>query len=168
MSHIDDLLGRFTFRHQSPSFHRVLRPLQYRELIRTREDIKYVEDRKAEEQQYRRLLRSQPDQSFLYATIVGFHRMESPRSYPGYTYYFKLDAAGVDACLFTVVDRGANAMPALRGLPGMLRALRFWLRHRDTMQATEDELLGSIDPRIEVVTQQRVRWIKMVPQIEDR
>lgn len=157
------------FRHQSPRFYGVLRPTTYAALIAAGRDPEYVRIRRRVEGDYRRLL-GQPERSetsFLYATVVGFHLMESPRTYPGFTYYFRMVPAQVDRCVFHVVDPNFATQP-LVGRPGLTHASRTWFDRSKFMSPRQDPVLGREDPRIEVVIQDPVTYDRFVTQEEDR
>src|SRR5258708_35021021 len=89
--YLETLLSSIIFRHQSQNYFSVLEPITYNKISKQRKNKEYIEDRIKDEKQYHNLLKdSNLNCSFLYSTILGFHKMESPISYPGYTYYFHL------------------------------------------------------------------------------
>ena len=89
-------LSELYFRHQSKSLYELLRPISYERVQEESErSDEYMESRIETEDAYRRLLKSAgiihaKGNSFLYATVGGFHGMESANDYPGYTYYFHI------------------------------------------------------------------------------
>lgn len=130
----------------------------------------YVADRIFQEDKYRVALGVDNDKlSFTYATAVGFHRMEDPLSYPGFTYFFRLTHLQVEDALFGVVSGDpALDVPLERGKRALELCLTHWNRHSKHFQPTDDPELGPIDPRIEVVFQFPVRPAFFIPQAEDR
>ena len=172
MSRIDRILARFTFRHQSPDYHRVLRPLTYRELVRSRDNPTYVRERRADERQYHDLLGTAPadrDTSFLYATVAGCHKMAAADDYPGYTFYFTMTRPQVERAIFFVVNDDRPYTEPAVGLSALVESLAVWAADSAGFRSRWDDLLdGYIDPRIEVIIPQPVRWSAYVPQVEDR
>lgn len=162
-------LSDLVFRHQSPRFYDVLRPVTYDQLLVDGRDQEYVDVRRQIEGDYRRLLGlpERSGSSFLYATVVGFHLMESPRTYPGFTYYFHMTSAQVNRCVFHVVDPNFATDP-LPGRPGLVHALTTWCSRSRFMSPREDPVLGREDPRIEVVICDPVPYDRFVTQAEDR
>jgi hypothetical protein len=116
---------------------------------------------------YKELIEDDPANSFLYATICGFNKMEAADDYPGYTYFFQLTAAQIEQCLFGVVDEVLNVAPQ-RGATAMRQAMRFWVDKQNQMIRYEDPEVGLIDPRIEVIIPFAVVPTRYVPQVEDR
>jgi len=157
------------FRHQSPRFYDVLRPVSYATLAADGRDPEYIRIRRQVEGDYRRLLgqSERAETSFLYATIVGFHMMESPRTYPGFTYYFRMTSGQVDRCVFHVVDPNFATQP-LVGRLGLGHALCTWFDRSRFMSPRQDPVLGREDPRIEVVVQDPIAYDRFVTQAEDR
>lgn len=90
------------FRHQSPHFFTELRPLSYEELrkSRTEEGEEFISDRIEHENIYHRMTGQPQHMSFLYATLVGYHLMDTPTDYPGYTYFFQLTDEEIHQCVF--------------------------------------------------------------------
>jgi len=154
------------FRHTSPYALAELKPLSYDELEKVRPDYD-VEARKRTEKKYHRLAHTNPDTSFLYATMVGFHQMEDVLSYPGYTYFFKLELWQLPECIFDVVDQ-KKWMEPTKGIAGYTLARDIWTRHRREFKPYEEEGLGTIEPRIELIIPYSVKPKLYVPQEEDR
>jgi len=152
-------------------------PPLYRDLLPQRASTmgdeaaeEYVADRVFQEDKYRVALDIDNDAlSFTYATCVGFHHMEDPRSYPGFTYFFNLTHLQVADALFGVISgEPALDLPLERGKRALERCLTHWNRHSREFQPVDDPELGPIDPRIEVVFQFPVRPALFIPQQEDR
>jgi hypothetical protein len=162
-------LSDLIFRHQSPRYYDVLRPVTYRELISFGRDPRYVEDRQRFERKYRWALGQSDDtsESFLYATAVGFHRMESWRTYPGFTYYFRMTREQLQASVCHVVDQTHSTKP-LPGVNGLQSALNTWARWESSMLPRYDSMLGHEDPRVEVVIGCEIAYDRFVTQTEDR
>lgn len=159
-------LASLTFRHESPYELTVLRPLTYDELRKTRPDYD-VDARKETELAYKYLVNNGFETSFLYATISGYNKMESPDEYPGFTYFFHLNYDHIDECLFGIVDKTHNIEPE-KGIKALRKMIAFWDEHSDDMQSYNDQELGWIDPRIEVIIPFSVKPSSFIPQIEDR
>jgi hypothetical protein len=143
-----------------------LRPLTYDELREIRPGYD-VEARRDTERVYRAMTRQATDHSFLYATVVGGNNMEAPDEYPGFTYYFMLTPAQIEACIFDIVD-AQKWMEPTKGSVGLKLALQLWTKHHADFQSHEEADLGTIDSRIEVVIPFKVRPTLFFPQIEDR
>jgi hypothetical protein len=154
------------FRHESPHKLSLLRPLKYHELKKAREGYD-VKTRQEFEDTYRKLTHTHHDVSFLYATVVGYNKMEAPESYPGFTYFFQLDASQLAKCLFTIVDKKEWMEPTL-GEDGLHKAQSLWKQHQSSMSAFKEEGFGMVDPRIEVVIPFSVKPKQYYPQEEDR
>jgi hypothetical protein len=163
------LLGSLVFRHQSSGWFETLEPITYQEVAKQRDNQEYMEDRIRDEKVYHDLLPgiSNPDKSFLYATILGYHKMESPYSFPGYTYYFRLSLDQIQNTVFRVVT-GEKSTKPIKGVKGLIIALWIWKSHSKKFKSYNDPLIGEIDPRIEVVISYPVKWFKYIPQVEDR
>lgn len=167
---------KLIFRHQSPHKLDVLKPLSYRAVAKQRaEDYDatdlglYMKDRKDDEAVPHNLLSQvlyPNDCSFLYATVVGYHKMESPQSYPGFTYYFTLTESQIDSCVFFVVFK-SNTIPT-KGMIGLRAAMDFWEKNKKYMKPTEDSVVGIIDPRIEVLVPYEVKPFGYVVEVEKR
>ena len=163
------------FRHTSPYKLSVLHPLTYMDLAKSRgedmpkpELVNYMKTRLNTEVEYHKLLPDHPkNHSFLYATIVGFHKMEPASAYPGFTYYFTMNSSQIENCLFEVIDV-EHSYPATHGLSGLELTKRHWERFKHQMKPTPDEWFGTIDPRVEVVIPFSVKPFGFVPQEEDR
>lgn len=163
------------FRHQSPFELKKLEPLSYKELKPSRgtdmpkkELLKYLSDRVEEEKKYHSLLPEySKSDSFLYATIVEYHKMESPKEYPGFTYYFSLTDKQIEECLFHIVADKYTFEP-IKGIEGLETSLTNWELNSDEFQSSEDEWFDAVDPRIEVVIPFAVKYFGYMPQEEDR
>lgn len=129
----------------------------------------YMADRVAEEKKYHALMWDYPtDESFLYATIVGCHKMDTPTSYPGFTYYFTLSKEEIELCVFEVVADKAGTKPK-QGLASLLACVRYWNANKDNLHVSEDEWFKEgIDPRIEVVIPFSVKPFAHFPEKEQR
>lgn len=125
--------------------------------------------RKNTEKHYHKLFKSTSNnQSFTYATIVGFNYMDSVLEFPGFTYYFKLNNKQIENTIFEVVDKKYNLQPKL-GLNGLSNALEFWISNIGKFSEYHDDVVGGIiKPRIEVVIPFDVKYFDFVPQIENR
>lgn len=156
----------FWFRHQSPLWLSELRPLTYTELTDARPGYP-IRDRKDTEKEYHRLTGQSDDTSFLYATVVGYHKMPDPLEYMGYTYYFKLSDDQISQCVFEVADQ-REWMDPKQGKVGLEKALSIWNKHSDEMKSYDDPEIGQIDPRVEVVIPFSINPSMYIPQIEDR
>lgn len=138
---LDDLV----FQHQTRKDLDVLSPQTYDEIARERKNPDYIESRIETEKEYHEYIGddSDPSKSFVYATIVGYNKMDD---FPGNTYYFKLDKEQISKCLFMVGDYG----PVL-GIVGLHGSLNYWKENVDSLTDFEDENIGTIQPRIEVI-----------------
>ncbi len=106
-----------------------LKPVSYEEVAAQRKSTEYMTDRVATEKPYHDLLpEANQDQSFLYATLVGYHKMDNPTTYPGFTYYFHLDLAQVEQTVFHVVYGDKSTKPT-KGLNGLVVAMNLWKKH---------------------------------------
>lgn len=167
-STLETLINRIVFRHQSADFYPELKPVAYTEIAKHRESDEYMKDRIEGEKVYHTILGDNtPDQSFLYATVVGFHKMDNPLDYPGYTYYFRLTPEQIQDTIFHVVYGKGSTKP-MKGIIGLILALKLWKKHKARFKSYDDPLIGQIDPRIEVVISYPVKYFKYVPQVEDR
>lgn len=161
------------FKHMSPVALDELRPLTYPELEAVRPGYNIFERRKTE-LLYHDLLSLDKESSFLYAAIVGLNKMEAPDSYPGFTYYFRLNPAQISQCIFTIVDKKTWKTPhqawmkPTKGISGLDIAKGIWVKHGNTFIPYEEEELGVVDPRIEVVIPFAVTPEFYFPQEEDR
>lgn len=168
-------LSELWFQHQSSQQLTVIAPQTYETIARQRArdmiDIKeYISGRRQEEDAYRLSLGSVDDSmSFTYATITGFNYMENPTDYPGFTYFFKIKPSQVENTLFGLVagDEQFNIEPE-RGLSALERCLSQWLISADLLHQIEDPIVGTIDPRIEVVISYPVVPELVIPEIEQR
>lgn len=164
------------FRHQSPHKLDVLKPLSYRAVAKQRaQDYDagelglYMKDRKESEAVPHNLLSQvlyPKDCSFLYATVVGYHKMESPQSYPGFTYYFTLSEKEIENCIFFVSFQ-SNSIPT-KGMIGLRASIDFWKKNEKYMKPTYDDILGQVDPRIEVLIPFEVKPFGYVVEEEGR
>lgn len=166
------------FQHHSPYELDVLKPLSYSELEKLRsEDLpddnvkQYIQERKETEFNYRKLLNSKDESSFLYATIVGFNKMEDALDYPGFTYYFKLTADQIDNVIFELIA-GENKKDNIKadvGKQSLIKCLNFWIENEKGFKSYYDNVLqGDIDPRIEVIINFEVKPESFIPEIEQR
>lgn len=171
------LLSEVWFQHESPKRLDFIVPLSYHELRHARgSDMdeaaldRYVNDRTVQEDGYRTTLGLTDDErSFVYATVVGFHRMRDAADYPGFTYFFRLTRDQAEDALFGVVTGDpALSMPPERGVRALERCMEHWNRHSAEFVSVEDVDLGVIDPRIEAVIPFHVRPTHFVTQAEDR
>jgi GNAT superfamily N-acetyltransferase len=154
------------FRHESPHQLDTLRPLTYVELTKARPDYD-IKAREEHENHYRELTHHPSGTSFLYATVVGYNKMETPSEYPGFTYYFRLSDAQIHQCIFGIADR-KDWMPDTVGTAGLEQAKKVWDDHSADFKAYKEKGLGQVDPRIEVVIPFSVTPELYYPQQEDR
>lgn len=154
------------FRHTSPWALAELKPLSYDELKKARPDYD-VAARKRTELKYHRVVRSNPDMSFLYATLVGYHHMEDVLSYPGYTYFFKLELWQIPDYIFDIVDQ-KHWMEPTKGIAGYTLAREIWTANHNKFKSYEEKGIGMIDPRVEVIIPHAIKPELYVPQEEDR
>jgi len=161
------------FQHQSSGFFKTLKPQSYSSLlkIRNEEGNIYLNDRLKTEKIYHQLTDQPSDMSFLYATIVGYNNMDDPMDDPmdylGYTYYFQLDENQINECIFDIVDKKVWMKPTT-GINGLNLAMSIWKENWNKFQQQEDDILGVINSRIEVIIPFDVKYFKYLPQIEDR
>lgn len=163
--------SQLIFRHQSPLHLKELRPLTYEELKISRSvDMseqgleEYLSDRIKQENIYRQQIPEyQNNKSFLYATIVDYHKMEHPLSYPGFTYYFNLSDQELEQCIFHIVADKHEYEP-IKGLVGLEKCLSEWSMNSNNFQSLSDNLLGTIDPRIEVAIPFKVNFFGFIPE----
>jgi hypothetical protein len=165
-------LDSLIFRHQTSDYFDVLKPVPYERISEIRDSEEYMKSRLETEDMYRALLEKKGvsiprTTSFLYSTLVGYHKMEHPSSYPGYTFYFKLTKEEIEKTVFEVVDKRFTLGPKV-GLKALEDCMRFWNSRKKQMSSYEDEVAGLIYPRIEVVISYPVYPYKFVTQIEDR
>lgn len=140
------------FRHMTPLELTKLEPLNYKELQEARPGYN-MKWRRDTEDQYHQIFEgamASPDCTFLYATICGFHRMDPPEKYDGYTYYFRLSEEQIENTLFEVVD-AEHRMKATRGKEGLEAAIKHWEENKDKFSSYHEENLGDVHPRIEVI-----------------
>jgi len=157
------------FQHQSPKNLKVLRPLSYDMLEKTRKeelsiDPDYVSDRKKTEQIYHDLLGTSDEISFLYASYKGM--MFDKDEYMGFTYYFHLTDDEIEKCVFDVVDKKKWMDPTV-GHDGMVKSAAIWFAHHTEMESYYD-VIGLIFPRIEIIIPFSVTPSYYYPQQEDR
>ena len=93
--------------------------------------------------------------------------MESPKEYPGFTYYFSLTDKQIEECLFHIVA-DKYTFEAMKGIEGLETSLTNWELNSDEFQSSEDEWFDAVDPRIEVVIPFAVKYFGYMPQEEDR
>lgn len=167
-------LSDLIFQHHSPKKLDELVPQTYKSIFSDRIETldrdkaqEYINDRIEEEESYRELLNNPANESFIYATIVGFNKMESATSYPGFTYYFKLTADQLNSCLFGVIKDNKSAKLDL-GQDGLIRSLKEWNKVVDEVDVVDDNILGIIEPRIEVVISTVIIPYAMIPEVESR
>lgn len=154
------------FRHESPYWLHILKPLTYENLAKTRPDYD-IDARKRHEETYRKLTKQPNDISFLYATVVGFNKMDTPESFPGFTYYFKMNFDQISKCVFGLVDKQEWMKDEL-GSSGLTKAEAIWNCNRNDFKSYTEKGLGKISPRIEVVIPFSIRPTMYFPQKEDR
>lgn len=169
-------LSELWFQHQSPLALKVIVPQSYSSIKDSRgEDMSssetsdYVDYRVSTEDAYRSELGIDDDTlSFTYASIVGFNKMEAAEDYPGFTYYFHMSQGQVERALFGIVANEPYGIDPSKGIQELERSLSAWIRNSSEMVSEEDDTVGKIDPRIEVVIPFRVWPTAMVVQQEDR
>jgi hypothetical protein len=159
--------GQLWFRHTNERHVLVLQPQTYHNLQRFREGYDVSARKRTEIYFHDMLDHESNDTSFLYATVVGCNKMESPDSYPGYTYFFRLTDVEIEKCIFSIVDK-KRWMRATVGKAGLNEALRIWQEHAHKFEPFEEKELGTIDPRIEVIISFDVIPEQYICQQEDR
>lgn len=169
-------LSEVLFQHHSPHKLSVLSPQSYSHIAKERatemkpDDVKlYINDRMLEEDKYRKALNlTNKGKSFTYASVVGFNLMEDALDYPGFTYFFHLNKQQIEKTLFGIVGgKSFNIEPAA-GLSSLEKCLSLWRKHKDKLVSYEDDILGWIDPRIEVVIPYIVIPELVVVEVEQR
>jgi hypothetical protein len=171
------LLSQVVFQHHSAHELMVIEPQDYSCIARERKPdmgipgvVKYLTDREHEEDAYRLALGIiDTSMSFTYATVTGFNDMTSPDDYPGFTYFFELTREQVSNTLFGIV----GGIPELnlepqRGLQALELCMSHWLRHQHEFAVVNDDLVGAIDPRIEVIIPYRVIPTAVLLEVERR
>ncbi len=153
--------------HYSREKHPELRPLSYEELEKDRtsgrwanepEKAKaYVDDRRRFEKELHKRLASRgiqtdPNNSFLYATIDGHEQFGNPATYK---HLAPLNADVVNSSFFDVV--GAGKGRTTFGHRGLESALRRWEAANAAGKLETSEYMGMpIKPRIEVITPNKI------------
>jgi hypothetical protein len=170
-------LSEVVFQHQSPRQLSIITPQTYSQIEEYRgenmdkEDLAiYLRDRVKVEDNYHNLIETSEDKSFTYASIVGFNKMESVLDYPGFTYYFNIKPKQLEETIFELVA-GKNKEYDLRpqvGFDGLENCLKHWVLNSAHFKPYEDDILGFIDPRIEVVIGYDITPFAMIPEIEQR
>lgn len=155
------------FQHQSPEKLKIIKPQTYSRLEIIRPGYP-VEDRKDHEKVYRKLTNQKNNLSFTYATVVGYHMMGTPKSYDGYTYYFRLSNEKLKRTIFEVVATGKDWMKPTLGEPGLNKAMNIWKIHHYEFKNTHEKDIGTIFSRIEVVIPFNIVPVKVFLQKEDR
>jgi hypothetical protein len=169
-------LSELVFRHQRPHQLEVIRPQtiaqvqKYRSEDMSSSDLKtYMDDRINSENYYSNLINKPKEMSFTYASIVGFNKMEDPTKYPGFTYFFKITPKKLDETIFELVSGKdeLDIMPAT-GLNALEQCMKQWIAHHEEFSGHADNILGWIDPRIEVVISYDIIPFAMIPEVEQR
>lgn len=164
-------LSQIYFQHHSPHELEMIKPQLYTVVIKGRSRPKeYLASRKLEEKQYKRILNiKDSNRSFTYASIVGFNKMEDPLDYPGFTYYFRLNKQQVNNTLFGIVsgDPKYDITPS-KGLKALKRCLNHWHKYNKLYHSVEDDIVGIIDPRIEVIIPYSVIPEYAILEVEQR
>lgn len=169
-------LSEIFFQHHSPHKLSIITPQSYKRISEQRsddmppDDLKeYIDDRIIEENKYRKILEINDEgKSFTYASVVGFNLMEDPLDYPGFTYFFHLTKEQIDKTLFGLVGNKDFTMSPELGLPALKKCLKAWKDHKDDLISYEDDILGWIDPRIEVVIPYVIIPELVIVEIEQR
>lgn len=158
------------FRHCTPIDVNKLMPLNYKELAEARPGYN-MDWRRETEQKYHDMFYSgavaSPDNTFLYATVCGCHRMESHEDYNGFTYYFRLTPEQIENTIFEVID-AEHRMEPMRGQEGLDAALKHWEENKDKFTSYHEENLGDVHPRIEVIIPYEVLPELYFPPKKDR
>jgi len=154
------------FMHQSSSKLSELKPLTYTQLEKIRPNYP-IEHRKQEERKYKKLINNPANTSFLYATIVGYNKFDPPTEYPGYTYYFKLNAKQIKNCVFDIIAK-QKYMPPTKGYAGLYTAITTWEAKNQSFKKGYTKDVGVILPRIEVIIPYTITPEYMIQQEEDR
>lgn len=145
------ILDGLIFQHQSMKDLKTLKPQTYEEIAKERKNDEYMEGRIETERDYHEMIPGRNEESFLYATIVGYNEMDSVDEFPGNTYYFRMTKEQIRKCIFEVVDKELSYGP-IYGLVGLHGAINFWKKNSHLMEPYEDEVVGGeIQPRIEVI-----------------
>jgi hypothetical protein len=153
------------FRHQSPLKLDVLKPQTYKYIGKNRPEYN-ITTRINTEKPYHKLLGTASNQSFLYATIVGYNKMTQPSEYPGYTYFFKLDKQQLKNTIFTIVAKDTE-YPLATGQHGLEYMMTQYKKHLHEFKTSKvDGIL--IYPRVEVIIPYSVDPLMVINQEEDR
>lgn len=170
-------LSEIIFRHQSPHELDIISPQTYSQIKEYRsenmsvDDLEtYMKDRIEVENKYYDLINQSQEVSFIYATIVGFNNMEDPTEYPGFTYYFKITPEKLKKTIFELVagkDIKMNLEPDV-GIHALENCLKAWNANKQNFTPATDSILGTIEPRIEVVLSYDITPYAMIPEVEQR
>jgi hypothetical protein len=140
------------YQHQSPDKFDIIKPPSYKELSKIRDKDYPIDDRKDHEDEYRKLSKSNKNNSFIYATIVGYHKFGKPEDYDGYTYYFQLSDEQLSKTVFEVVTGNEKiSMKPMLGKKGLKTALALWDDNNKRFKTIKEKGVGDIFPRIEVI-----------------
>jgi len=171
-------LSDLWFQHKSPHKLESLEPQFYGTIVHDRTEtmedadaLTYILSRIRTEDSYHSLVKSDDNKSFIYATIVGFNKMESPDDYPGFTYYFKLTRNQLKNTIFEVVAGADATLDVFAGVghEALSECLKRWVSSSSEMERIWDEVLGAdIEPRIEVIIPYPVTPLAYYPEEEER
>lgn len=169
-------LNDILFQHHSPYELSFIIPQTYKNIEKQRLDglskkdaAAYVNDRINEEKKYKAKLKlTDNKKSFTYASVVGFNLMEDPLDYPGFTYYFHLDKQQVENTLFGIVGVTQHHVEPAKGLLALQKCLYLWNKYENEFEGYEDEILGPIEPRIEVIIPYVIVPEFVIVEIEQR
>lgn len=176
VSSIPKRLDEVLFQHHSPHKLSTLIPQTYKAIAKQRSDDMskadvetYIRDRVLEESKYKALLHdTDKEKSFMYATVVGFNMMEDPLDYPGFTYFFRLSREQVEQTLFGIVGGKSIHIEPKPGMSALIDCLSIWNDKKKELFSYEDDILGQIDPRIEVVIPYIVVPELVIVEVEQR
>jgi hypothetical protein len=121
-----------------------------------------------EEKKYHILTKNNPNTSFVYSAIVGYHKMADPYVYPGYIYYFQLTKNQIDKCLFGIVANKNNYIEPDIGFENLEKCINIWKTYNNTYKAYIQKEIGLIQPRIEFIIPFQIKPKFYIDQVEDR
>lgn len=159
-----------TFVHFSNKRLNTLRKQSY-DSIAENSSLKYANERKEFEYQYKDLLDLYPERySFLYASPVSLSNYHSSMNVllnPEYTYYFKLTLEQLDMCVFHFVEDEENYTQPIKGLKGLTSAVEKWFNSPDVMNSKKIHNIN-LSERVQVAIPISVKPFAFIPKILDR
>jgi len=156
--------SKLVFMHKSPNLYPVLRPQSYKEIAKRRSPA-YMKLREESELEYQQLLPS--GGSYVYATLLGYHKMTDSKTYQGYTHYFTLSSGQLNRCIFEVISKDLSLAPSV-GIKGLKECIKFWNANKSKMRSYTSSVGTTVKPRIEVLIPFSVKVDSYYPQKEDR